>query len=266
MGMDHKQTDSAWIALRLPPEGLVEARLQCHHAVQINTRLARGFVAAQSDDSHTSLTWDPRAAALMGQPVTFGGRELRAGLRLRDLTLLFHGLEFPLDGASLNDGIGWLGEQLRALGLDPSPLKRPIHFELEDHPLMHGAKFSAAPLARELEELAHYYGNAALCIAEVYSPVRCWPHHFDIAALMVSGERSVGVGMSPGDASYAQPYFYVSPWPAPAPDQLPILHSRGHWYTEGWTGAVLTASQFAGEDSQETLVRTFIEDALKSAP
>jgi hypothetical protein len=260
--MESKTPDSTWICLRLPPAGLREARLQCHHAIQINTRLARGFVPAQSDDRHTSLTWDAQAAALMGQPFSAGGRELRAGLRLRDLTLLFDGLVFPLDRGSFNEALDWLGDQLRARGLDPAPLAQPIHFELDDHPLLHGARFAASSCARELEELTRYYGNAAACIGEVHAPVRCWPHHFDIAVLLVKGEHSLGVGMSPGDASYAEPYFYVSPWPAPAADQLPVLQSRGHWHTEGWTGAVLTASQFAGDDSQEPLVRAFIEDAV----
>jgi hypothetical protein len=249
-----------WIRLHLPPEGLVEARLQCHHAVQINTRLTRGFVPAQSDDSHTSLTWDREAVALIGQPLNAGDSQLRAGLRLRDLTLLFDGLTFPLDGRSLDDALEWLGTQLRAHGLDPAPLARPIHFELEDHPLLHGAKFDANSHAQTLEELARYYGNAAFCLEDVSSPVRCWPHHFDIAAPIVRGEHSIGVGMSPGDAIYAQPYFYVTPWPAP--DELPTLHSLGHWHTKDWTGAVLTASQIVGDDSQETLVRAFIDDAV----
>jgi hypothetical protein len=57
--------------------------------------------------------------------------------------------------------------------------------------------------------------------------VRCWPHHFDIATLLSLGrgdpERAaaIGIGMSPGDAYYPQPHFYISPWPAPPADALP---------------------------------------------
>ena len=53
---------AAWSRLHIPGKELVEARLQCHHAVQINTRLARGFVPAQADDSHTSLSGTAAAA------------------------------------------------------------------------------------------------------------------------------------------------------------------------------------------------------------
>jgi hypothetical protein len=198
----------------------------------------------------------------MGREFLAGGREVCAALRLRDLTLLFAGAEMPLDGMSLDGALGWLGGQLQERGLDPAALAQPIGFELDDHPLLHGAKFAAAVHELELKELGRYYGNAAEFIGKVYSPVRCWPHHFDIAALMVNGEQSVGVGMSPGDGSYSEPYFYVSPWPVPAGVSLPTLHSRGHWHTQGWTGAVLTSSQFAGDDFQEALVTAFIEDAV----
>jgi hypothetical protein len=57
--------------------------------------------------------------------------------------------------------------------------------------------------------------------------VRCWPHHFDIATLLSlgrgdpEGAAAIGIGMSPGDAYYPQPHFYISPWPAPPADALP---------------------------------------------
>jgi oligo-1,6-glucosidase len=53
------------------------ARLQCHHAAQINTRFARGFVAPKPDDSHTSPTWDPSAGALLGEPFQVATRRAR---------------------------------------------------------------------------------------------------------------------------------------------------------------------------------------------
>ena len=48
--------------------------------------------------------------------------------------------------------------------------------------------------------------------------LRCWPHHFDLAMLVPldagGGEaaRSVGIGVSPGDAHLPEPYAYVGPW------------------------------------------------------
>jgi hypothetical protein len=80
--------------------------------------------------------------------------------------------------------------------------------------------------------------------------VRCWPHHFDIATLLPgpaagggAQQRTIGVGLSPGDASYGEPYWYVTPWPyPPPPEQLPALPGGGAWHRRGWFGAVLTAT------------------------
>jgi hypothetical protein len=260
--MERHNSDSAGVVQHRVDLQLKEARLQCHYAVQINTRVARGLVPAKTDDSHTSLGWDAEREALMGQPFPASDRELQVGLRIRDLTLLFDNATLPLDGVSLDDALGWLREQLKLRGLEAVDLGQPLGFELEDHPLLHGAKFHASGLTAELEVLAGCYANAANSISELAAPVRCWPHHFDIAALITEGERSIGIGMSPGDGSYEEPYYYVSPWPAPSHDRLPALNSPGHWHTKEWTGAVLTASEFADGDSQETTIRTFLREAL----
>ena len=55
------------------------------------------------------------------------------------------------------------------------------------------------------------------------------------------------MGLSPGDGTFAEPYFYLLPWPSP-PGELPKLDG-GHWHTEGWTGAVLEASEFTSGSS-----------------
>jgi hypothetical protein len=105
-------------------------------------------------------------------------------------------------------------------------------------------------------ELARWYATADAMLRELVratpgaSPVRCWPHHLDIATLLpgpAAGDgaaaRTIGVGLSPGDASYAEPYWYVTPWPyPPAPPQLPALPGGASWHRQGWFGAVLPAT------------------------
>src|SRR5712671_4870905 len=185
--MSHSQ----WAILRMPGEELAEARLQCHHAVQINTRLACGFVSAKADDSHTSLCWDTAAGALIGQLVD----RFRLGLRIADLTIVLLEpsgdvvKEFPLDGRTVEEAVNWLGERLTANGRDPAPLANPLHFELNDHPLLHGARFQFRGCKVRFEELAKWYSNAAVCLSSIASPVRCWPHHFDIATQIAAGEH-----------------------------------------------------------------------------
>jgi hypothetical protein len=104
--------------------------------------------------------------------------------------------------------------------------------------------------------------------------VRCWPHHFDVATLLTlddaPGEsaRSIGIGMSPGDASYDEPYFYVTPWPYPsAKTELPQLEGGGIWHTHGWTGAVLRGTTLADAvdtPAQLAQVTAFVDSALRA--
>ena len=128
-------------------------------------------------------------------------------------------------------------------------------------------------------ELERWYANAARVLRELReveggSPVRCWPHHFDIATLIpLSGDsdpetaRSIGVGMTPGDEYYAEPYWYVTPWPYPAEPSLQPLAGGGSWHTEKWLGAVLPGSRLVGGDpstGQAQRLAGFLDSALRA--
>lgn len=233
-----------------------DARLQLHWAAQIAAGVGRTLGAARPDDSHTSFSWTHAYCSLMQEPV--GGSA--AGLRLRDLTLVIARggkliSELSLRGRTFDNGFAFLE------GHFGKALKRP-EVDLPDHPVAHGAKFDANPI--DLAELAQHYAVAASLCEEVRASepragaVRCWPHHFDLATLIaLGGERTIGVGFSPGDNWYDEPYYYVTPWPYPSdPSALPML-SCGQWHTKGWVGAVLKP----GRPDQQLLVRAFIGEA-----
>jgi hypothetical protein len=103
------------------------------------------------------------------------------------------------------------------------------------------------------------------------SAVRCWPHHFDIATLWTLGDGdaetapSVGIGMSPGDSHYPLPYFYVSPWPRPAPEQLPPLPVPGHWHSQDFISAILTGDQIVAMKDRRGETRQFLDAAIAVA-
>ena len=65
--------------------------------------------------------------------------------------------------------------------------------------------------------------------------------------------RSIGIGMTPGDDSYSEPYLYVSPWPYPEPSELPKLPPPAGWHTVEWVGAVMTAEDLiaAGDEGAQ---------------
>ena len=259
----------------VPPTALTDARLQSHYAAQIVVSAAISYVAARPDDSHTALTWIAPLRALATEPIS-AARQLRVAVRLEDLTLHVIGEKeseprsFPLPGHTMADGHAWLGEVLAQAGLDPGRFTQRKHYTIPPHPVASGAVFSVG-VGAELRELADYWSNAAGLITALAQtvdgagPVRTWPHHFDIATLIQlpgAGRRTIGVGQSPGDDSYAEPYWYVGPYPYPPVAALPPLAGSGHWHTEGWVGAALPASDYVSASDQRSHVTIFIDSAV----
>jgi hypothetical protein len=264
--MNDQRFDLAqWEALTTPPSSTFgETRLIAHWAAQLVAAAGTTFAPAREDFSHTNLGWVRALGALAGQPI--GDRQVCAALRLSDLHLLVvEGdsilAQLELAGATMQDALAWLGGALRDVDsrLDAA-LGYPTH-EMPKHAVGDGAPFPAADRA-VLEELAPWFANAQLIAGAVANSEenaaepRCWPHHFDLATLItLDGERTIGVGMSPGDGSYADPYFYVTPWPYPSQtEDLPRLPA-GHWHTQSWVGAVL-------QTPDSGIIRPFLDTAI----
>jgi len=241
---------------RTPPTALVEARNLAHHAAQWPTRAARANLKAVADDSHSSLTWDASLAALLSQPLPAKAGEVRVGLRIARLELIvMSGASvldtFQFDGKTDAAAGAWIDSKMHALGLKPA-VGVALPYSLADHPTG-GKPHELAMLGRELGDLSRWFAGPADALEEFRGkliglrpgpgPLLCWPHHFDIATLVPLGEGKVGVGASPGDEFYAQPYFYVSPSRRFDGGALPELPPPGRWHTEGFFGAVVTGEE-----------------------
>ena len=261
---------------------LREARLEAHYAVQWLARAARAFVLAHPDDGHTSLTWDYTVDGLDTHPLQ---RDLHLALRITDLTLLLGGAggrqSFPLDGRTDADARRWLGQQLGAHGLDVGKLDAPAPYDMPAHPVGRGGAYGAGKLAGALAELAAWFANAHRSLGVVRermtgrgltaSPVRCWPHHFDLAVLTLleGGDaehaRSVNAGFSPGDEHHDEPYFYVSPHPYPDSVKLPPLPALGHWHVQGFTAAIAPATRIVATKDRQAAADEFLDAAVAAA-
>jgi hypothetical protein len=265
---------SGWRTLRQVawPE-LGAARLQAHWAAQPIAALGAAAVDPEPDDSHRSMTLVPGFGRLIGRK-TRGG--VQAALDIESLELMVQasdgarvdGLE--LAGNTLSQAMDWLGAAVnRASGEE---LERPIalqEYDLPDHPVAAGARFEANELTGEV---AQWFVNAEAVLHAIddprRSPIRLWPHHFDLASLIAldgEGARSIGVGLSPGDAEVPRPYIYVSPWPRPERTELPELAAGGRWHREGWFGALLDAKTIVAVDegeAQSVLVADFVASAV----
>lgn len=260
---------------------LREAKLHGHWAAQVLAAVGFSFLPPKDDFSHTSVSLDPTSGLL--QTDVLPERRLRASLSLAELSLRLVGdgvdERLELAGNTVAQAMAWMQRSIeRAVEREPADgaMKVPVH-DLPPHPLADGQPFDRLDSAA-LRELAAWFAaghHVATAVADASpgaSAVRCWPHHFDIATLITlagSGEdaRTVGVGTSPGDGSYAEPYIYVTPWPYPKNPKLPALGGGGSWHTEGWVGAVLTATAIANHDAtaRADAVAEFIETAVPAA-
>jgi len=74
--------------------------------------------------------------------------------------------------------------------------------------------------------------------------------------------RSIGVGLSAGDLSYPEPYYYVTPWPYPADSDLPSLGELGLWHRDGFVAAIASGEGIVATDQQQRAVDDFLEQAI----
>jgi hypothetical protein len=266
----------------IDPLRLKEARLQAHYALQWLARAARAYIPSQPDDSHTCLHWDSALDAFMTQSFANGTRLL---LQIPALTLTVQSDEgtggsqsFALDRRTDAQVREWLGKQLEAQRLAPSALDEPAPYEIPAQAIAQGAAYEAQAEADGLAVLAGWYANAAVLIESLrlriagerlaVSAPCCWPHHFDLAilAMLTIGHSAepglIGVGLSPGDEYYDEPYYYVSVYPEPRPEALPALPVVGGWHTRDFTAAVASAQKILAAKDPEIETGRFLDEAI----
>lgn len=265
---------------------LHEARLQAHYAAQWPARAAHAFIAPKADDSHTNFGWDES----FGGFATHKLQGARIGLKLFPLSLAILEPNEPtpsrilgLDGHKDADLRAWLGEEMGSLGLDARMLDTEVPYRMPMSKIASGHAYSAAGMDDIFRELSAWFGNADRSLGRIaegmralkfeVSATRCWPHHFDLATLVsldagdgtIESARTVGVGLSPGDHYYNEPYFYVTPSPYPAPRKLPPVPELGRWHTKDFTAAVAPAHRILSSAARQTETEKFLAEAVAAS-
>ncbi len=262
------------------PRLLTEARLQAHSATQWLARITRSYIPAKPDDSHTSLTWSQNDQAMLTHYLP---NNTAFGLVMSELVLFCvhpdgYSHEIHLDDKTDEEIGEWVEDQLAQTDLDPEELERELPYKIPHHPVQSGSPYDTIDSAIALQELGLWYSDAQKILFNVgrelsakslnVSMVRCWPHHFDMAFLIHLRSPSpdftpiIGVGMSPGDNFYSEPYFYVTPWPYLKPVSLPELPFVGHWHVEGFVGAIALGTRIIEHDFRERVLVTFLKEAI----
>ncbi len=263
---------------QLDPRALSAARRALHHAAQLVSGVGDSLLPARADYTHSAVAWsEDHGPRLVGQPLPSGHR---VALQLLDGALVVDDASgaavarLTVAGSTPADALAKLGEALVACGAAARGVK--LSAPDWDMPPLDGPTLPAVDAAAAAE-LARWYGLASLILEDVKrawagaSDVIVWPHHFDIATLIAidpdphaAGARSVGVGLSPGDGSYDEPYVYVSPYPAP--ETLPPLRDV-EARDSGWIGYVIRGSTVAGwaADGRAARLADAVQRAVKQA-
>ncbi len=272
-------TERGWQSLVASDHlSLTDAREQLHQAVQLVAAVARSYHPEVADDHFANLGWSSEFQALISQPIESEGGNYQAALQLDVFKILFirENTEIGsinIAGKTQDAIIGELKSLLSDAGFEKESFGINLPYEIPEYSTAKGATFTSSAGAA-FRELSSFFHNSNLLLQKVEvendnsSPVRCWPHHFDIATLITLKDTgdpetssSIGVGLSPGDGSYNEPYFYVTPWPYPEKGQLPEL-SQGHWHTEGFVAAILKSSDIIISDEQEQITKDFLRESV----
>jgi hypothetical protein len=271
----YRSSPKTWQPVRPEDAGkLSDCRLQLHYAAQFGAAAGISFLEHRPDDSHANLEWVPLFAGLFSRVIP-APRSFRIGARPSKLALMIvtednHLIEeYKLHGRTITDATQWIRSQIKSLGVDPALYTLRRQYEIPTHPVAIGESFDASAPSL-FEELSKWFANAATLLGSVVrrtrgaSEVRCWPHHFDIGTVIrVTSNRTIGIGMEPGDDYYDEPYFYLNMTPQPTASRARSrpLWGNGTWHTNEWVGAVLPGSRFGGASSQERQVREFVDSA-----
>lgn len=273
--LPHEELIDRWQAVSTPPpSAFARARTALGRAASAVFGLEAALRGP--DAERAGVEWEVEHG-LFATELFAARRPFRIALRPADLTLMVLDLDgaaiktLPLEGATVGEAVRWLTSEAADLGTSPAAAIAPE--ANADKPL-------AVESPHALAELGRWYANAdaLLCWVarrtEGASPVRCREAdlvietHVALASREGEQARSVTVGMSPGDAAHAEPYFFVKPTPVAPTAQLPELLPPGRWEREPTPMAVLDASSVAEErdgDAQVARVRAFLESAVAAA-
>ncbi len=271
----------------VPNDDLIDARRTLHWAMAAASAPGKQLIPARPDASEQSLVWDGERSAFRQGSIAGVHETFRSALVLDPPALAVFDkagdalASHPLAGQTLDEVYAWLAVEVETRIERPleKPLERPApdqpeETEMPDAAVAHGETFRFDHDGPT--ELARWFAFGAALFEEVRAgdrqagEVLLWPHHFDLATLItLEGEgesaKTVGVGLSPGDAGRPLPYFYVNAWPTPKDPELPSLPSGGFWNTEGWFGAVLDAEQIQAletAEQQTAAARNFLTVAI----
>ncbi|MEN8798505.1 MAG: hypothetical protein ABF293_04610, partial [Flavobacteriaceae bacterium] len=236
-----------------------------HLAVQYLAAAGISFLVKQEDDSHTNLGYSPDLGQIYTRPLNDKGDQLL--LDLNDFSLKWRSdiftEEIELHSRTHKEVLAWISNVTDKAGLR-NAFKYQFHYELpyeikDDY--IFNVPSEILERERHLRSLTHNVLAAVLETHGLESEIRIWPHHFDSGAFshFPAKDIAVGLGLAIPDQLVDDYYYYISGYKGhqsfvpQGAGSLPI----GSWKTEGFTGAILPAT-----DRTPTDVKAFFGETI----
>lgn len=267
-----------WIKLdKIDHQILQYTRSTLHLATQLVSAAPRSFLPFAENDDNGWLAWNAKQFRLESK--YFGPKlNVQAAIDFSDfkLQLLVEEMvfeEIELYKKSFQDIEKWIKNAFFKLKLDYNQYHLELPYKLDQSfPPKEDYVFDYYdPVS--FKEFSKLYHNAQSVLKKARTEiigkkisVKVWPHHFDMAILHnQTPENSIGIGLSPGDNYYNQPYFYISPYPYPMDEELnntnPIV---GKWHTKDFKALVLKYDEIFKETAEleSQLVYDFLKNGI----
>jgi len=242
---------------------------ELHIASQYLAAAGISYVEKKPDDSHTNLGWDSQNKRLTSHALNSEGVRLGLAYEEFSLVLLKGDKEistFPLPNQNHRQVIDWINTQLSSIGLTEAYIYE-FHYETgyeemtDEYVFTHYSKPEIDDVIKRLT-IGQSTFERFLITNELESPIRVWPHHFDLGIYtLISKNLFMGGGLAIADSISADFYFYASGYlngESMGSEGFATL-SSGEWGEGGFNGAVLENS---GVEEEQAL--TFFNESKKS--
>jgi hypothetical protein len=221
-----------------------------HQAAQYLAAAGISFLDKKPDDSHTNLAWNSQENRM--ETHVFGNLDALA-LNLKNITLewLKNGSaisKIDLQSKSHSEIVQWISQQAETNNI-AKPYSYSFHYELPYNALTDDyiSSFSSENLESISNELnkAQQAFEQFLDSQKLESPIRIWPHHFDLGiySKLEADNTFMGAGLAIPDSLVNDFYFYASAYKNGQAIETKNFGkmTNGEWRSD-WNGATLASS------------------------
>jgi len=188
-----------------------------HQAAQYLAAAGISFLDKKSDDSHTNVGWNKAKNRM--ETHAFGNQDqLGINLNTAKIEWLKNGFtisELTLNNTSHADVLSWIETQTKKQKI-ANTYRYDFHYELPYNSIKNEDTYTLDLnelnyISKELTIAQDTFGQF-LKTEQLESPIRIWPHHFDLGIYtQLSAENTfMGAGLAIPDSLVDDLYFYAS--------------------------------------------------------